>query len=43
MGKVIWKGFGLAEKINSQVSFITGANLKKKPPKNKPEKKPKKK
>jgi hypothetical protein len=39
MGKLIWNKSGLAEKINSPVSFITGANLKKKPQK-KSERKP---
>ena len=44
MGKLIWNEYGsLAEKINSPISFITGANLKKKPPEKKPEKKPGKK
>jgi hypothetical protein len=33
MGKLIWNGYDLAEKINSPTSFVTGANLKKKPPK----------
>ena len=31
MGKLIWNDSGLAEKIDSPISFITGANLKKKP------------
>ena len=44
MAKLIWKGYvDLAEKINPPISFITGANLKKKPPKKKSEKKTSKK
>lgn len=44
MGKLIWnKNGGLAEVIGSQTSFITGANLKKKPPEKPIKKKPPKK
>jgi hypothetical protein len=43
MGKLIWNGYGLAERIDSPVSIITGANLRKKDPKKEPGKKPKKK
>jgi len=44
MGKLIWNESGdLWKRIDSQVSFITGANLKKKDPDKKPiKKKPRK-
>jgi len=46
MGKLIWRGWvNLDERISSQVSIITGANLRKLPqkPVEKHEKEPKKK
>ena len=45
MGKAIFKGSALSstEKIDSPISIITGANLKKKPPQESPKKKSKKK